>query len=260
MKPIPLVFLGCVLPLASSASASWQVSVAQLGLDRYAATVSNLPADVPVPVVQAQLEPVARQVCGDRGFQLGRYRFQTSKPLEAKDDSAGTQRFEQQFDCGAGAPAPRGVAAPRTAPTPKDESTIREMTLAYLSAMDRGDLATANAMVHESAAGMLSGPASHQQRDELIQASGQPVSRDVVRLTWYDDPANAPMKGRYVAADYRADFKDKAFYCGYAVWYLQADGDYRLVRREEGVLSADMANTLSAEQLPGTRAQLGCRD
>lgn len=259
MNRLLFVILGTTLPLAALAAEPWQVQVTPLGTDQYQATVTGLPAGVPAAVVQSGLEPVARDVCGERGFRLERYRFESSRPMAAGDEEPGEQTFEQQFSCGGSVAEAEGPAAPRTPPTPDDERLVREQTLAYLAALDEGDWPKAYAMHAPEVAAMLDSPRNREQRDLLRKASGQPTQREVIRLTWYDDPANAP-KGRYVAADYRAAFANSAFYCGYAMWLQQPDGRFRIIRIEDGVLDADTASTLSPEQLAGARRQLACRD
>lgn len=97
-------------------------------------------------------------------------------------------------------------------------------------------------------------------RTQFNAAAGQPSHRDVVRVTWYDDPAGAPQPGRYAAADYRGDYPNTSFYCGYVLWHLQADGRFRIIREEEAQMLDEIAKAFSPEQLAAARAQLQCRD
>jgi hypothetical protein len=97
-------------------------------------------------------------------------------------------------------------------------------------------------------------------RAAFNKAVGLPDNREVVRLTWYDDPAGAPQPGRYVAADYRGDYPHAGFYCGYVVWLLQLDGSYRIVREEEAQMPDEVAKKFSPEELAAARTQVQCRD
>lgn len=154
---------------------------------------------------------------------------------------------------------PRGSGA-KTQPTAEDERTVRTATVNYLAAKDRGDFDAAYALLGSEMAAMFTTENWRSPRAAFNAAAGQPNNREVVRLTWYDDPAGAPMPGRYVAADYRGDYAHAGFYCGYLMWYLQPDGSYRIVREEEGQMLDAIAKTFTPEALASARAQIQCRD
>lgn len=257
---VTLAFIA--LPCLASAQEGAEVQVRQASANGYELRVV-LPAAVSEAQAQASLLPVARQVCGGRSAQLGRYRFESTRLLAPAASDPGTQAFIQQVECGAPAAAasePPGQPAPRTPPTDDDKRRVTERTLAYLAAKDRGDFAAAREFFEPGAASMLASPEGEQRRRSFNKAAGQPAQRQVVRLTWYDDPEGAPRRGRYAAADYRADYPHAGFYCGFAMWWLQPDGEFRIVRIEEGeILDAD-AKAIAPGQLASVRAQLGCRD
>jgi hypothetical protein len=157
----------------------------------------------------------------------------------------------------ASAPVP---PAPPTPPTSEDESLIRERTLAYLRAKDAADADTVYAMLSGEMAGYASAEAWKETRSALNAKLGAGGEAAVVRITWYDDPQNAPTHGRYAAADYRVDYPSEAFTCGYVVWLRQSDGGYLVVREEEGQATPDVIADSSPEQRLTMRAQLQCRD
>ena len=206
------------------------------------------------------LLPVAEQLCAGRRAQLGRYRFESQAPLAPGADSAALQTFTQQVACGASHTVVHVARAPKTPPTPQDEQTIRTDTLRYLAAKDRGDFDAAYALLGSELADIFSNGSSRAARTEFNAAAGLPDNREVVRLTWYDDPAGAPQPGRYVAADYRGDYPHAGFYCGYVVWHLQPDGSFRIVREEEAHMPDKIAKKFSPEELAAARAQVQCRD
>ena len=246
-------------PLAMATDSGIEVQARQLSNDRFELTV-QLPASTNPEQASTMLQPVADQVCGGRSAQLGRYSFQATQRVDAKAPAGGTQTFVQQVECG-GVPAlVAGVPAPKAPPSPEDERVVRERTLAYLEAKDRGEFDTARAMLGNEAAAMMSADNWRDPRMAFNAASGMPSRREVVRLTWYDDPSGAPRLGRYVAADFRGDYPHAGFYCGYVVWYLEADGQYRVVREEEGQAAADTVKGLAPDALAGMRQQVGCRD
>ena len=150
--------------------------------------------------------------------------------------------------------------APRTPPTAKDEATIRSRTLDYLVAKDKGDFEATHAMLSSNMVAMMGEDTSRASRTTFNASAGVPSERQVIRVTWYDDPAQAPGPGRYAAADYSATYPSAAFYCGYVVWLLQSDGSYRIVREEEGQMPPEAVSTIAPEQMPDVRRQMGCRD
>jgi hypothetical protein len=89
---------------------------------------------------------------------------------------------------------------------------------------------------------------------------GPGATANVVRITWYDNPAGAPVHGRYAAADYSVAYPSAGFTCGYVMWLRQADGGYLIVREEEAQVTPDNVAHLSAEQVATMRVQLRCRD
>src|SRR3546814_14048644 len=88
-------------------------------------------------------------------------------------------------------------------------------------------------MLSSELASYASPAAWKETRSALNARLGAGAEAAVVRLTWYDDPQNAPTHGRYAAADYRVDYPNEAFACGYVVWLRQSDGGYLVVRDEE---------------------------
>ncbi|UOF12954.1 DUF4019 domain-containing protein [Lysobacter capsici] len=259
MRTIPGALLIAVLTPTAIAAVNLRVETHQISQDRYDLIV-RLPSGIDAVRVQSMLRPAADQVCEGRAWQWGPHRFESTARLGPGEPQAGEQTFTQQVDCGATATQDlTAVAAPDAPATADDERRVKETTLAYLLAKDTGDFAKARSMQTEEA--KLSMPPDwSESRAAFNQQAGQPAQRQVVRLTWYDNPQGAPRKGRYVAADYRGDYRHAGFYCGYAMWYREADGSYRLVREEEGQVSDETASKIAAADLPAFRKPLGCRD
>lgn len=254
------------LGLAGTAWAADSVDVQarQVSPDRFELT-AQFPASLDPQQASSMLQPVADQLCAGRGAKLGHYSFQAIQSLgKAGDappaDGTPTQTFIQQVECGGATPLASGVPAPKAPPTPEDERTVREATLGYLEAKDRGDFDAAHTLLGEEAAALMRADNWRTPRAAFNADAGLPSRREVVRLTWYDDPAGAPRSGRYVAADYRGDYTHAGFYCGFVVWYREADGRYRIVREEEGQIPAQAAKKLAPEALAAARVQVGCRD
>jgi hypothetical protein len=230
----------------------------QLAAGRFELTV-QLAASIPPDQAQALLQPQAQALCRDAAVRLGRYRFESAAPLGV-DSATVAQTFIQELTCGGEAdPARASAPAPRMPPTAADERRVRDLTQAYLAAKDGNDFDRARAMLAEESREMMRADNWFEPRVAFNKAAGAPARRDVVRVTWYDDPAGAP-PGRYVAADYRADYDHAGFYCGYVMWNLQPDGSYRVLREEEAQVAPTDAARIPSTDLVAVRQQLGCRD
>jgi hypothetical protein len=262
---VPLLGFIAILPASVAlANDTAQADVRQLAPGRYEITM-NLPTAVDERVAQQLLQPVATHLCGSEPATFGKYRFNSTTPLPTTDTPApppapANMLFVQEVQCGGPTAVRPGTPAPKTPPTPGDEALVRQQTLDYLMAKDNGDYDAALALVTEGTGEMLRNVEARAQRTGFIAKSGTPTEREVIRLTWYDDPANAPTLGRYVAADYRARFASGAFYCGYVAWLLQPDGTYRIIREEEGQMLDEIARRIPPDQMAATRRQMGCRD
>lgn len=259
MRISPTALLIAALVPWSATADNFQVQTHKLGPDQYELAV-KLPPDVGPAQVQAILRPRAGQVCDGRAWQWGKYRFDSSKPLEAKPPLVGQQTFVQEVLCGAALPVDAtAVPAPKTPAGANDIRRVKESTLAYLVAKDNGDFTKVRTMLTKEAEPYMQADWS-DQRAAFNQQAGLPTRREVVRLSWYDNPQGAIRLGRYVAADYRGDYKHAGFYCGYVLWYREADGGYRVVREEEGQISNETAKKTAPADLPALRKQVGCRD
>lgn len=259
MRTIPAAMLIAALAPMSISAANFQVKTHQVTPDQYELTVQLTPELNP-DQAQSILTPAADQVCAGRSWHWGSHRFNSVAPYGDKTPGVGQQTFVQTVQCGAAAPPDlSSVPAPQGSPTAEDASRVKQTTLDYLSAKDHGDFAKARAVQTEEAKPYMQDDWS-KPRAAFNRQAGLPTRREVLRLTWYDNPQGAPRRGRYVAADYRGDYANAGFYCGFAMWYREADGSYRLVREEEGQVSDATVSKVAAADLPALRKQVGCRD
>jgi hypothetical protein len=262
MRHITCVF---ALTLAAPvlAAQSDNVLVQDLGNGRYQLSVT-LAETVDPAQGQAALVPKALELCGSLRPEFGHYRFEGTEPMAGtKKAPKRSLQYTQDIECkdpSAHLAVSDIPPAPATPPTAEDEADIRKRTLAYLEAKDTNDFDLAYKMFGPTMVGYMTPDSWRKPRAAFNAATGGQAEREVVRITWYDDPQNAPSPGRYAAADYRASYPSQAFYCGYAVWLRQKDGSYLIVREEEGQTTPDMAAGIAPESMPAVRAQLGCRD
>lgn len=243
------------------AAQSEQVTVRDLGNGRYQLSITLAETADPNRG-QAALVPKAVELCGSLRPQFGRYRFEGNEPLAGTaNPGKASLQYTQDIECkdpSTTVAAESAVPpAPATPPTAEDEADIRRWTLAYLEAKDKGDFDRGHAVLGPTLAG-YSTPETWKLRAAFNAGAGGDPSREVIRVTWYDDPQGAPTPGRYVAADYRASYASNAFYCGYVVWLRQHDGSYLITREEEGQAMPEVVAGVAPESMPAMRAQLGC--
>lgn len=257
-----LTFLTLALAATATAAPLDEVHVRDLGNGRYRLSVT-LAETVDPAQGHAVLIPTALELCGALRPEFGQYRFKGIEPLAGTNKALKRSlEYTQDIECKdpsvsvAVSPIP---PAPSTPPTAADEAGIRRKTLAYLQAKDANDFDQAYAMLGPAIASHMTPESWRQPRSAFNAAAGAQAMREVIRLTWYDDPEGAPTPGRYVAADYRASYASKAFYCGYLMWLRQQDGTYLIVREEEGQATPDVVAGVASESMAAIRAQLGCR-
>lgn len=90
--------------------------------------------------------------------------------------------------------------------------------------------------------------------------AGEPVEISVRKITVYDNPADAPEPGLYVAADYSNEYRGVPIHCGYLMWYRPDGGEFRITREESGYVTADQLKSIPGVRLPEIRSRLRCVD
>ena len=266
-----LQWIACILGLlplsVGAASAEERVAVTDHGGGHYTLT-TTLAETVDPSHGQLAVVPTAEALCGDLHSHYGRYRFESTAPVvvPAQAQATAQLRYSQDIQCldtpEAAAPTPANPVppAPVTPPGEADAALIQRRTAEYLRAKVAADAGATYAMLSESMRSYGSPAEWVAARNTFNAKAGAGAVPTVLRLSWYDNPPSAPTPGRYVAADYRVDYPSTAFTCGYVVWLLQADGNYLVVREEEGRMTPDIMATLTPEQRLAVRAQLQCRD
>lgn len=251
-------------PKPTASSDSPQVRTKLLAKGRYELTVT-VPGTTDPADAQRVLMPAAVKLCGSRSPQFGKYKFNAGEPLMKTAGTGSTWvTLMQQVSCDENtnelnAPAAAQTQIPLKAPSPADEAIVRARTLDYLSAKDRGDFDIAHAMFTMTMQAMMTQKSWRTPRATFNARAGLPSRREVVRITWYDNPPGLS-PGRYAAADYRASYRSAAFYCGYLSWLQEPDGSYRIVREEEGLSAPKEAGKVAPGEMAAMRLQLGCRD
>lgn len=238
------------------------LSYRQSGPDSFELLLEN---EAPLEIDQAQssIYPSAIELCAGKKPLFGKYSFQGDEPLA--DGSEGSSfTFLQIISC---------VDEVVTVVVPAElklsnlqekaiKDRIKVLTEEFLSAKESGDFQKAYTMLDpgmQSVAEFAVWRSNESNYSEETQ--GKLISRDIWRITVYNNPPGSPKPGFYIAADYENSYEKSPVHCGYLMWYLpSADSSNFLIMREEyGNIPADILNKIPNEKLQSIRNQLGCR-
>jgi len=217
-----------------------------------------------VEVAQVALLSTARELCGARQPHFGHFEWVANEALApgATEATPGALALIQEVYCGREPPAPPETAAP---PDPNwqrsevQEQQILARTRAYFAAKDSGRYADAYAMLTPGMQAESDFTAWSRGVSDFNSRAGSAQGRRLIRVSWYNNPPQAPVPGLYAAVDFNGDFANLHFLCGYVVWLLQTDGSWRLVREEQSSATRADAPDADAAQIAQIRAQY-CRD
>jgi hypothetical protein len=257
---VAVVTLICCTSWTSDAKAA-DIAVREIEANSYEVTLTN-PTSLGEREAQVQVANVAISVC--KGLQpvLGKYRFESKEALEKSvlSRDSPSYLFVQNFTCTS---APMGAVAQRapTLKSAKDAERVREdikrRSEEYfrLLAADRVD----DVYPQILAAALGSDKTAWVRNQRSFRSlAGNLQSVSIVRITIYDNPAEAPEPGLYVAADFNNEYQNVPFQCGYLVWYRAAGGDFGITRVDTGHVTAEQLKTIPAVQLPELKRKLRC--
>lgn len=198
------------------------------------------------------------ELCQGKYPILGRYSFASTSAVEAPENER-RFTFRGEVECVDSPPEPPpGVPVPSDwQATAADEERARAATAAYFAAIDRGDIASLEAMMSPGHRSTSTTADRAQAVRAFRSTSGAPGEHRIIRTTWYANPAGvAP--GAYVAVDFDRRYEKLSVSCGFAAWHRQPDGRLLLVREETGNAPREPGQT--AEKILEIRQLLRCRD
>ena len=162
--------------------------------------------------------------------------------------------------------APREInitsdSAPGWLPSEELEQRVRQTADRFFAAVDGGSYRKAYDMMDDGNKAMLPYEQFEQQSKQFQAQAGPLRRRDVLKITWTKDPANAPRPGVYAAVDEAASFQGVDRQCGYIIIYQgPAGGGLEVTRVEsnfiDNVSAAKIARTQSVAELDRTWAAL----
>jgi hypothetical protein len=136
-------------------------------------------------------------------------------------------------------------SAPGWLPSEELEQKVREAFDRYFAAVDSGRYRGAYDMMSDANKAMLTYDQFAQQSTQFRAQAGPLKRRDVLKITWTKDPANAPYPGVYAAVDEAATYQGVDRQCGYVIIYQgPAGGDLQVMRVENNFI-----DNLSAEKI-----------
>ena len=203
----------------------------------------------------------AARLCGGYPITLGHYRWRSEEKL---DSAAGSRdvlalTLEQEAEC-AQAPPPVVPRPTGWQPTPADMKTVLDLSGRYFAARDSGRYRDAWSLLTPSMQEMTPLREWQEAKKAFNDRAGGRLAREPVKVTWYDNPVNAPVAGIFAAVDFVGKADKLQIICGYLMWLRQPDGSWRLTREEEGSIEDRPGVTSSAEQLAQARAAMGCSE
>ncbi|MFZ3002880.1 MAG: DUF4019 domain-containing protein [Undibacterium umbellatum] len=230
----------------------------------------TLTSDISLTVDQAQvmMSDPASTLCAGKIPQYGKYKFAGSENLTAQKSAEETPVFHmiQMLNCVADLPTRPKGATPTVRKIDSDQEFKlkiegKKLTTAYLSAKENAYYETAYNMLSPSMKATIN-PEEWQALATAYQAKiGKLVSRDLWRVTVYDNPVNSSQPGTYIAVDYETKHSIAPVTCGYVVWFLAPDSKnlFSLMREEYGHISEDIVKSTSASDMGKLRKQMGCK-
>lgn len=243
-------------PLASAAN----VSARQVEQNNYEFVLTN-PTPLTETEAQALIAISAASICKDLTPVPGKYRFEAKERIGggATSSEPDSYRFVQEVSCVAGAQAKVGERRSTLQTTEESREVQEEVerkSEAYFRLIAAGRLDEAYSQV---SAAMGVEEASWKSENKAFRlAAGEPVRISIVKITVYDNPAEAPEPGLYVAADFGNEFKNIPINCGYLMWFRPIGGNFRITREETGYVTAEQLKAIPSTQLPEIKQRLHC--
>ncbi|MFT5116912.1 MAG: hypothetical protein ACI9NY_000438 [Kiritimatiellia bacterium] len=179
------------------------LSYKQLSTDTFQLILKN---DTPLGIEQAQssLYSSAVKICKGKMPAFEKYSFESSEPI-SKGVSTASFTFQQEIKCTDKTEATPTLTKLDVSKSQEEaiKSKVREMTAQFLIAKEVGKLKEAYDMLGEGMKSMTDFPSWESKESNYFgEKSGKLVSREIWRITLYNNPQNAPKSGLYIAADY----------------------------------------------------------
>jgi hypothetical protein len=245
--------------LKTSPASAAGVSVRQVQQNTYEFVLTN-PTPLSEKEAQARIAISAASICKDLTPVQGKYRFEAHEKIGGGATSDEPYRFVQEVSCVRGARAEASERRPTlqsAAEARQVQEEIGRKSEAYIRLIAAGRLDEAYAQVSAASTGVDEATWKSANRS-FRETAGEPLRISIVKVTVYDNPAEAPEPGLYVAADFGNEFRNIPIHCGYLMWFRPAGGNFRITREETGFVTAEQLKSIPSTQLPEVRQRLRC--
>jgi hypothetical protein len=153
----------------------------------------------------------------------------------------------------------RQVAVQQWEPAEEDQLRIKLLSYQYLQAKESQDYEAAFAAFSDTTAAAIDFKSWKANQRKFKAAAGAEVSSLFTRVTWYDNPSNAPLSGIFAAVDYSSVYANISIHCGYLMWHKKDDGSFELIREEQNHIDNATQKKLSAGEIADIKAKFGCK-
>lgn len=134
-------------------------------------------------------------------------------------------------------------------PSEQLERDVKKAFDRYYAAVDGGNFRDAYEMLTDGHKAMLTFKQFEQQSKRFHTQAGSLLRREVLKITWTKNPANAPYAGVYAAIDEAATFRGVDRQCGYVfIYQARTDGDLKVMRVENNFIDNASATEISRTQ------------
>jgi hypothetical protein len=237
------------------------VSVHQVDQNNYEFLVTNS-SPLSETEAHALIATTAVAICKNLTPVPGKWRFESKEKIGggaiSSDDD--TYRFIQEVSCIAGAVAMEGERHPTLHAAGESlqiQEEVKRKSEEYFRLIVAGELDAAYAQVSASRLGTDEAAWKHDKKS-FLEVAGNPLRISIVKITVYDNPAEAPEPGLYVAADFGNEFKNVPIQCGYLMWFRPAGGNFLITREEAGYVTSQQLKSIPSIQLPEIKRRLRC--
>jgi hypothetical protein len=223
----------------------------------------SMASDKELEISEAQkaLFDTAVVVCSGQAPRFGKYKFESTVPINGSADKEAeeTFHFSQEIHCGSATPANSGKAIVLDEKTEEElKDKVVNLTDKYFELLDDDGFAAAYAMQSAVQQELSSLDAWSAKQATLKRTAGKRLKTSLWRITVYKDPADAALPGNYVAVDYESEYKNFPVFCGYVIWHQSAVGELTLMREEFGYIDSATLVKIPENDLPGIKKQIGC--
>jgi len=254
------IFFILILAFSSSFISANEISVQKIDENNYVLSLSNNEV-LSIRVAQSHIIEKAKILCGKKFPVLGKYSFKGTEAIEAKEKNNTKFEFIQNVKCTAKQDNKEIVSESKIKSRSQKqeiEEDIRKMSIKYLNNLVSGNFDEAYFNVAESLRAFSPKSTWMSKKRNFTSQVGKTIKINISKVSIYDNPANAPRPGIYVAADYYNEFANAPIHCGYLMWFKGDGNFFQIIREESGFITTEQVSQISKEKLPIVKQRLRC--